>query len=239
MAHNETSLLKLNKDELARIVLDLQQKQDNLLNKINQDLTDLRKSYTMIESELSIARAVSSTQRKQIIELERQCWRNEQYSRRECLEVAGIPDFTEDHKLEETVIDVLNKIDVPVQKDNIEACHWIKTKGNSKKVIVKFSRRKDADNVRKAKKKLKTTNLSSVGINNPVFINDSLCKYYKTLWSKCKKLSNNKYIHSFWVTNGALRIKVTETSNVEGISHLSDLENLFPGNALLAEQFEG
>ena len=42
------------------------------------------------------------------------------------------------------------------------------------------------------KKKSKGKNLTSLGINTPVYINDSLCIYYKKLWAKCKKLHNNK-----------------------------------------------
>ena len=69
-------------------------------------------------------------QKKQIVKLELNCWSNEQYSRRECQEVAGIPDSTEDNKLEETVLNVFKKIDVDVQAENIEACHWLKSKNS-------------------------------------------------------------------------------------------------------------
>ena len=47
MAHTEASLLKLNKEDLARIVLDFQNKQDVLLNKINSDMTDLKKNWNL------------------------------------------------------------------------------------------------------------------------------------------------------------------------------------------------
>ena len=238
MAHTEVSLSKLTKEELVRIALDFQQKQELILNKININLNELSKKYVMLESELSISRTVTTNQKKQIIELERQCWMNEQYSRRECLEVAGIPSDTENSKLEETVLKVFSNIDVDVDPKNIEACHWLNSKSGAKKVIIKFSKRKDAENVRKAKKKLKSKDLSTVGIKNPVYVNDSLCKYYKGLWSKCKKLLNNKYLHGFWVTNGTLRIKLTESSYPKSITHLSDLEDMFPGNPLLAEQNE-
>ena len=192
MAHTEVSLSKLTKEELVRIALDFQKKQDLLLNKINKDLTDLSKNYLMLESELSVSRTVTANQRKQIVELERQCWSNEQYSRRECLEIAGIPSNTDNTKLEETVLNVFSTIDVTVDSENIEACHWLKSKSGVNKVIVKFSKRKDAERVRNAKKKLKSTDLSAVGIKNPVYINDSLCTYYNKMWSKCKKLFTNK-----------------------------------------------
>ena len=56
-----------------------------------------------------------------------------------------------------------------------------------------MSWRKDADKIQRAKKKLKGLDLSSIGINSGVFINDSLCWYYKNLWAKCKKLVEQIY----------------------------------------------
>ena len=64
MAHTEESLLKLNKEDLARIVLDFQNKQDVFLNKINNDMTDLTKNYKMLESELSVSRNVTTNKKK-------------------------------------------------------------------------------------------------------------------------------------------------------------------------------
>ena len=71
-------------------------------------------------------------------------------------------------------------------------------------------------------------NLSSVGINNSVFINDSLCSYYKMLWRKCKTLWSSKYIHAFWVSNGTLRLKITENGRVHIITHVKIWMSYFP-----------
>ena len=71
-----------------------------------------------------------------IIVLERKCWSNEQYSRRECLEISGIPFDTEGDKLEETLLKVFEKLDVDVGPKNVEDCHWLKTRNSSKKVIM-------------------------------------------------------------------------------------------------------
>ena len=122
-----------------------------------------------------------------------------------------------------------------IDPSNIEDCHWLKSNG-PKKVIIKFARRKDANLIRKNKNKLKGMNLCSIGINNPVFINDSLCSYYKMLWRKCKKLWSSKYIHAFWVSNGTLRLKLTESGRVHMINHSSDLNELFPENELLRDE---
>ena len=60
-----------------------------------------------------------------------------------------------------------------VDPSNVEDCHWIKYSKGAKKVIVKLSRRKDANKIRLFKKALKGVNLSSLGINATVYINDS------------------------------------------------------------------
>ena len=70
-----------------------------------------------------------------IVVLERKCWGNEQYSRRECLETSGILSDTEADELEETVLKVDPK--------NVN-CQWLKTRNTCEKVIIKLSKRKDA-----------------------------------------------------------------------------------------------
>ena len=131
--------------------------------------------------------------------LECQCWNNSQYSRRECLELTGIPETSDNNTLESTVLKIFEKVEVNVEPLNVEDCHWISSKNDPKRVIEKVSKLKDASKIRFSKRKLKAMNLTSIGINNPVYINDSLCTYYRMLWRKCwKSLRMNKLVHSFW-----------------------------------------
>ena len=69
--------------------------------------------------------------------LERHCWANKQYSRRECLEVIGFPENTENGNLEDLTLKVLNEIGVNIDSKNVKDCHWIKTQ-SPKKVIINF-----------------------------------------------------------------------------------------------------
>ena len=96
------------------------------------------------------------------------------------------PSLMNNDDMEETTIKIFDKLNVAIDPSNIEDCHWLKN-NEPKKVIFKFARREDDNLIQKDKKKLKGMNLCSIGINNPVFINDSLCLYYKMLWRKCKK----------------------------------------------------
>ena len=88
-----------------------------------------------------------------MITLERKCSRNEQYSRHEYLEISGIPNGTPDSQLEDKVREVFDKIDSAVKSKNIEACLWIKAKHGGRRVVIKLSKRKDVDRIRKKKKR--------------------------------------------------------------------------------------
>ena len=76
MAHTENSLSRLNKDHLICLALDYQQKYGITLDKISKELAELRKSYSKLESDLAITKAVNESLRNQIRTLERQCWSN-------------------------------------------------------------------------------------------------------------------------------------------------------------------
>ena len=67
-----------------------------------------------------------------------------------------------------------------------------------------------------------------------IYINESLCPYYKKLWTKCGKFWDAKQISSFWVSNGSIRIKLVN-KNVSIITYDCDLEKLFPGDPLIAD----
>ena len=155
---------------------------------------------------------------------------------RECLELTGIPETNGNNTLENTDLKIFGKLEVNVDPSNVEDCHWISSKNDPKRVIVKVSKRKDASKLRSSKRKLKDMDLTSIGISNPVYINDSLCTHYKMLWRKCKSLPMNKLIHSFWVTNGSIRLRTVENGRTNVITHLRDLEELFPENELLSDK---
>ena len=71
--------------------------------------------------------------------MERQCQPNTQYSRREYLEVVGIPvDFTNEN-LTSKMLEVFNNISCEILSRSIESCHHL-TNINDR-IIVKLLRR--------------------------------------------------------------------------------------------------
>ena len=150
MTLNEATLRKLGKEELIKLALEYQSKFDSTLSSINDikaDLSELRRHYEKLKSELLVTKQVNTKLCDQMELLECQCWANKQYSRCECLEISGVPESVSDKDLEGKVLNLFQKIDIEVHPDNIEACNWVESNAGPKKVIIKMSRRKDADKI--------------------------------------------------------------------------------------------
>ena len=96
--------------------------------------------------------------------------------------------------------------------------------------MVKFSRRKDCQNVRNAKKELRKLDMKEIGFpgGNPTFVNQSLCTYYPVLWSKTKRLHSSKRISSLYVSGGTVKIQISENSLPLAITHVNDFKEHFP-----------
>ena len=107
-----------------------------------------------------------------VIELKKEIWETwdslyyvqknlanfQQYSRRENIEISGIPEYY-DANLEFTVVRILKKIGFPhISSYDIIACHRLKklTKDKLANVILRFVNRKDADVSLVNRKHLKT-----------------------------------------------------------------------------------
>ena len=227
------TLKKLSKDELTSIILEYRTKLDNMSTNINVELTSLKNRFTKMESELLITRRVNDKLVKQNRLLERKCAANEQYSRRECLEVTGIPDNIPNSDLEDTVLKIFSETGVTINPRDVEACHRLNQKSKPKKVIIKLSKRKDVARVMYNKKKLKSIDSKTFGLPSgcKIYINESLCKYYKYLWMKCKLLQARDCIQSFWVVNGSIRIK-HQSDEVTPVTHIDDLLKHFTGEDL-------
>ena len=159
---------------------------------------------------------------------ERQWWINVKYSRRECVEVVGLPSSIEDKDLEPTVCRMLQHIGAGITGEGIEACHRLKKHSDS--TIVKFSRRKNCEHVIRKKSELRKLKPSELYLPNgtKLYINERLCPYYRGLWNQRKKLWNKQWIFSFFTVNGSIRIKMREGGPCNIIAYIDDLKDIFP-----------
>ena len=171
---------------------------------------------------------VNDTLVKQLSSVERHSWKNVQHSRRECVEVVGIPSSVEHDQLEPTVCRILHHIGVNISGDKIEACHQLGK--NSDQTIVKFSSRKDCEHTMRVKKDLKDLDATDLDLpaGTKLYINGSLCPYYRRLWNEANKLWNKKKIFSYFTVSGTVRIRLQEKGPYSIITHVDDLKELFP-----------
>ena len=134
MSVSRNALKKLTKEELSNMVIEYQNKFDNILSNINTELTSLRDRSREMKSQVLLTRILV----KQSRILARKCAANEHYSRQECLKISGIPDDISNNILEETALKVFNETAVTVQSKDVEACHCLNQKANAKKVIIEL-----------------------------------------------------------------------------------------------------
>ena len=77
------------------------------------------------------------------------------------------------------------------------------------------------------KKKLKSMKPQNIGLPSSckIYINESLCKYYKYLCWKCKLLQT-RGIQSFCLTNGSIQIR-HQNDEVISVAHIEEVERHF------------
>ena len=105
------------------MVIEYQNKFDNMLSNINSEIPSLRDRFTKMELQLLVTMREIDNLVKQNRTLERNCAANEQYSMREWLEILGIPDSIQNNNLEKTVLKIFNETGVTVNSRDVEACH--------------------------------------------------------------------------------------------------------------------
>ena len=79
--------------------------------------------------------------------------------------------------------------------------------------IIKFSHRKDRQQLMNVEKGLSKLNLTDIDLDNTkVYTTQILCPYYKLLWPQSKRLHAMKQIHSYYVLNCTVKVKDEENS---------------------------
>ena len=150
----------------------------------------------------------------------------DQYSGRNNIVLQGIPQSVKRKDLEDKVINVLDKVNVKVTKNDIEACHRL---GDSRKTIVRFVNRKHSFEALKNKKILMSVDLTSIGLdkNTNLFLSQNLSDYNNKIAFHCRELRRKRLIDSTWAYDGKIFIKIQDNGNKEEIKHLSQLTRKF------------
>ena len=99
-AHTEAVLNKLSKPELEQIILNTEVNLGSQIAKLTTEVKDLLAHSKKLEADVTIVRNVNSKLVERVVATERQYWENSQYSRRDTLQVVGIPMPVRDNAFE-------------------------------------------------------------------------------------------------------------------------------------------
>lgn len=215
----ENSLSEINQNN-KKITSDIEEMKNQIIKNLVEQNKDLQNKVKSLEHELE--------NQKNNIEA------NNQYHRRNNMEIAGIPNDVDDEVLEEKVIQVLQEIEVNVEKTDIEACHRLPASRNNpiKRTIIRFTNRKNVEKSMKNKKKLNNINMELLNFpaESKLFISEKLNRHYQKLGWHCRQLFRNKNLTSYKYQNEAYMIKFKKNNNEKQkkITHENELFDLFP-----------
>ena len=176
---------------------------------------------------------------ERLTHVERVCFANSQYSRRECLEFVGLAEDIEGKALEDKVIETCKVVGVKLNSRDFHAIHRLQ--GQRKAVVIaKLCNRRDSRAILQAKKKLRNLSANESGqlgvpVDKKVYINESLCGEYRKFQGIANKLYKKKLIGGFYTMNGTVRVNLKANDIIAqkyddvtvSITHIQDFYKLF------------
>ena len=214
--HELIAIIKRYRTNEGLLIQELQELK-NEINEIKESLNQMKKSYKPHEG-----------MENRTIAIEKRLAEQEQYSRRECIEIVGLPQDANGGELEDLVVETFDTAGVQVERRDFHAIHRLK---DQKTVIAKLVNRRDSVNILKKKKKLRqlSDNEKTKLRSSKIYINESLCRPYRQLLSKSNALFKKGYINSFYTTNGKIKVHYDgeQGEEISTITHVSDLYRIF------------
>lgn len=219
----------------------------DLTNEHKASIKDFNKSYELLNDKLNENTGLLKEQTEKISEyidkidqltsenkalkdrvqlLENKLDDSDQYSRRNCVEIQGVP--VKDNDVMQTVRDVGKALGLDIDDTMVDSCHTLGKKPNSKDppgIIVKFVRRMDADTLmakRRAKRDFSTRHLS-LPTDNPIYLNESLTPLRRKLLAMARDEKRKQGYKWLWVRRGNIYLRKVDNGPVVVIKCLADL----------------
>ena len=120
--YTNESLQSINKKDMIPIVLSLQNKLNQVNNKVLAEIHKLSNNFSKLESKLSVTKQVNSLLPRRLANMEHPCQANAQYWRQECLDIIDIQSEVEVDALGGKVVNIFKKLGCNISSDCTEAC---------------------------------------------------------------------------------------------------------------------
>ena len=164
-----------------------------------------------LHAELGTLRKEVKQLRSRVADLEEEVENLEQYSRRNCLRISGVPESDNEDAAMKT-LELFNekmKLTPPIQPTDVDRIHRLGKKNEGpnarpRGIIVKFATYGVRNRVMLARRSLRT---DSTSMENAVYINESLTRQRSTLMYKARMMKRKKMLQDVWSHDGNIVIK--------------------------------
>lgn len=195
---------------------------------VSEQREDLIKWMKTVEE----LRSENAALRKQMASLEHRLDEAEQYSRRNTLEIHGVPLQKGENAV--TLVKAVGRaLDCKVDDVMIDACHRLRARdgsGKSPGIVVKMVRRLDAEALLHKRRVKRNLNTHDIGLTEapaePVYVNESLSPARRRLLYAARQLKNEKGYSFLWIRGGKILMRKDQGAPVKTISHMDDLNKL-------------
>ena len=190
------------------------------LQSVKSEISNLDKKHTTIvnslEEKLGELAGTTDRQDQSLYRVESALDETQQYLRRDCLEINGVPISSYENP-NQLVKEVGLLAGVEIDDRHIAAAHKLPDSKNVKnRLIVKFIQRDKREELYKHRKNLVGKNISHLPSvedgNGKIFINESLTSYRKRLFGRIREYKRNNNLKYLWTSNGKIMLKVNDTS---------------------------
>ena len=211
--------------ELAQLKSTVRERKDEI-GRLKISLDMATKDHAEAERALAAAKKPIDEQQEEISELYDLQDNLEQYTRKNTLEIHGVPESAYT-STEDIVLKVAEALEVPIQPQDIEISHKLNRKG-IKPIIVKFLSHR-------ARAKLKNVKISSLFHGTSyataaeaerIFLNESLTSYRRKIENRANEKRRNGQLLSVWTLDGKIYVKTSPEGRPIRINELEDLEYL-------------
>ena len=150
------------------------------------------------------------------------------------MEISVIPNTIPDNDPENTVISICRDSGVEIEPKDIEGCHRLplsrNSRGQDKRVIVKFVNRKHSEVLLRDKKRISSKSFNHLNVPDKFFVSVSLCPYYRYIWGKCKDLQRQGQVNHVFCLGGVVCIKLSENGSPIKLYHMNNIPD-FPSQS--------
>ena len=212
----------------------------NGFDELTRKVTKLEESNKTLENENRSLKNQTADLWKEVNQLKTAMDGQEQYSRRECLEIRGIPTALGEDT-DKIIKSVGSILDVDIDDSDSSVSHRIGIPSSTRPetsatvtsraaIIVKFTNRNIRDKLYKSRSKLKNFTTGDIGLgrhnDGKIFIQESLTPSRRQQFKKALEIRKELRFKFIWTYYGSIFLRKDESSQAVRITSLKELEKL-------------